>query len=244
MRHAILVLLLVLAACASSAKSKKRRGGHGKQATIVLNGVKTDVTWSDGDSFKIHSGEYDGHGTRLMGFNTLEAYGPVHRWGSWTGKELFKLAKSCTDVAASQEWQCTTDGKKDGYKRLLINCPDLTVEMVRQGQALAFAVDEDESPPAVQAAQADAMREGRGMWAKGTVKAVVTSLHSVGEDGRTEPQAYNRVVDTRTGKAAKLPHSDTYQTCQEVCVEVEGDTSCMVYVPFNIRYRNKPDCLR
>jgi len=243
MRHAALLLAFVVCGCAHSSAAKKHHG-HGKPGTILLNGERTDVVWSDGDSFKIHSGEYQGSGTRLKGYNTLESYGPVHRWGEWTPKELYKIAKSSAAVAAAQEWHCTTDGKKDGYKRLLIDCPDLTVEMVKQGQGMAFAVSEEKSPDAVLAAQAEAMRERRGMWAKGTVKGVISSLHSVGEDGHEGPSAYNRLVDTRTGKAAQVEHHDTYQTCQEVCMQLDGDTSCMVYVPYHLRYRNKPACLK
>jgi len=246
MRLLPVLLAVAVLGCAHSAdaKKKKHHGGHGKWGYILLNGERTEVNWSDGDSFKIHSGEYSNLGTRLKGYNTLETFGPVHRWGSWTPLELYKIAKSCAAVAASQEWKCTTDGKKEGYGRLLVDCPDLTKEMVKQGLAMAFAVEEDHAPDDVMAAQADAMREGRGMWAKGTVSAIVSSLHSVGEEGHKGDTAYNRVVDTHTGKAAKVAHHDTYSTCQEVCVGAEGDQSCLVYVPFNIRYRNKPDCLK
>lgn len=237
------LLLISLPAAAGSHKSRNP-DAHSAPGSVLLNGERTFVVWSDGDSFNIKDGEYKGRGTRLAGYNTLEAFGPVHRWGSWTREELFELAKASSSVAASKTWTCTTDGKEDGYHRLLINCPDLAVEMARQGHGLAYAVDGSAADEKVLAAQAEAMKAGRGMWKKGVVKGVVTSVHSADEAEAKEKGAYNRVVDTRTGKALGRPHEKTYGTCQEVCETTDGDESCMVYVPFEIRYRNKPDCLK
>src|SRR6267154_1909216 len=114
---------------------------HDAYGTLVLNGKKTDVHWTDGDSFKVKSGPYKGKGTRLQRYNTLEAYGPVHRWGDWTPRELFEIAAQSAAKAASQEWTCTTDGKEDGYHRLLIDCPALALHMVGDGFAMAYAVE-------------------------------------------------------------------------------------------------------
>ncbi|MDP1829310.1 MAG: thermonuclease family protein [Archangium sp.] len=232
----------------------KRRGSrvkkppkekHDALGFIVINGTRTEVRWTDGDSFKFKDGVYKGIGTRLVGYNTLEAYGPVHQWGEWTGAELFTLAKASSQVAAAQEWECTSDGKVDGYKRLLVRCPKLAVEMARAGHGLAYAVDGEKPDPAVVAAQAEAMKEKRGMWAKGGTNGVITSLHSVGEDGDEEQtEAYNRVVDTRTGQALKRKHGDRYESCQNVCLETDGQKSCMIYVPFRHRYQGQPDCLK
>jgi endonuclease YncB( thermonuclease family) len=229
---------------ASDKASKKRNfDKHDAVGTIVLNGEKTDIRWTDGDSFKINDGPYKGRGTRLKGYNTLEAYGPVHRWGTWSGAELFVIAKDASTLAAAHEWACTTDGKEDGYKRLLIDCPDLTIDLVTKGYALAYAV-EGKSPAAVLTAQAEAQTAKRGMWQKGVVKGVITSLHSVGEAGdEAEAIAYNRVVDTRTGEAQKRKHTKTYASCEEVCEVTDGDVSCMVYVPFTHRYFHRPGCL-
>lgn len=238
----LLTLLLVLLAATSFAKDKKKKG-HSAEGSILINGEQTRVKWSDGDSFKFLSGPHEGKGTRLVGYNTLEAYGPVHRWGAWTPQELFALAESSSQVAASREWTCTTDGKADGYGRLLINCPELAEEMIRQGHGLAYAVEGTASEKLLDA-QKDAMAKGRGMWAKGVVKGVITSLHSVGEDGDEDNEPYNRVVDTRTGAATKRPHQNRYASCQEVCEKTDGDESCMTYVPFKHRYKNKPDCLK
>jgi hypothetical protein len=115
--------------------------------------------------------------------------------------------------------------------------------MARQGHGLAYAVDTESARPEVLEAQAEAQKARRGMWKKGVVWGVVSSVHSYGEDGKNEP-AYNRVVDTRTGRASKRAHTEAYQTCQKVCETVDETTSCMVYVPFQNRYRNKPECLR
>jgi micrococcal nuclease len=239
----LLVLALLLPAL-GLAKPRSKKGGHSAKGTLRVNGEEVEVKWSDGDSFKFKSGTYEGRGTRLVGFNTLEAYGPVHRWGTWTPQELFALAESSSRVAGEKQWTCTTDGKLDGYGRVLVDCPELAEEMIRQGHALAYAV-EGKSPQNLLAAQREAMAAGRGMWAKGVVNGVITSLHSVGEDGDDEEAgAYNRVVDTRTGSATKRPHQQKYESCQEVCETTDGDTSCMVYVPFQHRYKNKPDCLK
>jgi micrococcal nuclease len=230
-----------------SSKAKKvSKDKHDALGFIMLNGERTEVRWTDGDSFKIKDGVRKGMGTRLVGYNTLEAYGPVHQWGEWTAQELFELAKKSSEVAASQEWECTTDGKVDGYHRLLVKCPKLAPEMARAGHGLAYAVDGEKVDAETLAAQADAMKAKRGMWAKGTTYGVITSLHSVGEDGddEAEAEAYNRVVDTRTGAALKRKHNERYESCQNVCLETDGQKSCMVYVPFKHRYRGQPDCLR
>lgn len=228
-----------------TAKAKKPpKEKHDAFGFIVLNGERTEVRWTDGDSFKIKEGARKGMGTRLVGFNTLEAYGPVHQWGEWTAQELFTLAKQSSQVAATQEWDCATDGKMDGYHRLLVRCAKLAAEMARAGHGLAYAVDGEKPDPEVVAAQAEAMKAKRGIWAKGVTNGVITSLHSVGEEGSQEPEAYNRVVDTRTGAALKRKHADRYESCQNVCLETDGQTSCMIYVPFKHRYRGQPDCLK
>ncbi len=224
---------------------KKKSNKHDAAGTITLNGVETVVKWSDGDSFRIKDGEFKGSGTRLQGYNTLEAYGPVHRWGSWTPSELYEIAKSASQVAASESWKCTTDGKKDGYGRLLVDCPACAEKMVRTGSAMVYAVEGLKPRQELIDIQRRAMAAGEGIWAKGSTNGVISSLHSVGEDGdETDKDAYNRIVDTRTGEALKRKHQSTYKTCEEVCVDTDGTQSCMIYVPFSRRYKNQPDCLR
>lgn len=240
------ILVAMVLGCATShggsSGKRAKRESHAAFGSIVLNGEKTEVRWTDGDSFNFKSGPHKGKGTRLQGYNTLEAFGPVHRWGEWTAKELYDIAKGASQVAATQEWECTTDGKEDGYHRLLVNCPKLTEEMILKGVAMPYSVD-GSSTPELLAAMKRAQAEKAGMWAKGVAKGIVTSVHSWGEEGQ-HGDPYNRVLDTRTGKAEVRKHQKRYETCEEVCEETDGDKSCMVYVPFEFRYRNQPDCLR
>jgi micrococcal nuclease len=226
-------------------KPARAASGHAALGTITLDRLPTHVRWTDGDSFKVLDGPHRGRSTRLSGYNTLEAFGPVHSWGEWTPEELLELALTASSVAASQPWECATDGKEDSYHRLLVSCPALSVEMARQGRALAYAVDGQPADAAVLEAQREAQTAGRGIWRRGVVRGVVTSVHSAAERGLgADGTAYNRVVDTRTGQAMPRPHRETYRTCQRVCEETEGERSCMVYVPFEHRYREKPACLK
>jgi hypothetical protein len=91
-----------------------------------------------------------------------------------------------------------------------------------------------------QALQAQAMKDGVGIWAEGVPEGIVTSLHSLDErEGAT--QTYDRVCSTSTGTASKTSHGQTYAPCLEVC----RSGSCLVYVPYSQRYgENRADCLR
>lgn len=204
---------------------------------VILDGEKTQVEWSDGDTFRIRSGPHAGTNARLQGYNTLEDYGPVHRWGTWTREELLGNAKASGDRVRGEEWTCKSVGDKDRYGRLLVSCPEAGLTLVREGYAFAFSVD-GPAPAQWQAAQKEAREARRGMWAKGTPRHVISSLHSADEGN-----AYNRLVDTVTGHAQTRPHQDRYELCQEVCLGEGADASCMVYVPFERRYKNRPDCL-
>jgi micrococcal nuclease len=85
-----------------------------------------------------------------------------------------------------------------------------------------------------------AQRARRGVWAKGVPDSILTALHSRDEDKDGKyPTAANRMLNTQTGEAVLHKHMDTYQTCEEVCVE----DSCMVYVPYERRYKDQPPCL-
>ncbi len=212
-----------------------------KWPTVRLNGELMSVRWSDGDSFKFKSGPHDGHGVRLQGYNTLESYGPVHRWGDWTAAELYVIAKAGWKLGASETWDCTTTGDQDHYGRLLVDCPAAALKFVSEGQAVAFGMDAAPAPDLLEA-QIHAMKQRKGIWEKGTPGEVITSLHSSDEDGGGK-LVYNRVVDTRTGMSREAEHKATYATCQEVCMGTGADESCMTYVPFVIRYKNKPECL-
>lgn len=210
----------------------------GKKGAVVLNGEHTEVRWSDGDSFKILSGPFKGSGTRLVGYNTLESYGPVHAWGEWTGEDLYKMAKKAKYAAASQVWKCTADeDKRDHYGRLLATCPDLIKHMVGTGEAHLFTIDGTTDPDALAVQQA-AIKAKKGIWAKGVPERVITSLHSLSEKDWT--QAYNRVADPKTGLAEKALHTQNFEECQRVCLK----GACMLYVPFKRRYGpQRAECL-
>lgn len=206
-------------------------------ATVEINGEVYEVRWSDGDSFRIKDGKYEGSGARLMGYNTLESYGPVHRFGTWTPEELYKIAKSAAQYARSQQWKCTAEDTRDHYGRLLVRCPDLINYMVGEGIAHLFEIDAVPTDEAL-AAQKKAREEKKGMWLKGQPKQLVTSVHSAAEseDGKT----YDRVADLETGRTMRIEHSTVYETCQEIC----HGASCMTYVPFKNRYKDRAECLR
>lgn len=211
--------------------------GPGKTGSIELNGVVVQCRWSDGDSCKIKTGSQAGHGVRLMGYNSLESYGPVHSWGDWTPHELSVQAKSLAAIAAKTTWKCEwKDNKTDHYNRLLVRCPDLIEFMVGEGHAHLFEIDSKPTAKALAAQQA-AIKAKKGIWAKGAPAAIITSLHSVTE--KHEGESYNRVADTKTGIARQVKHTAEYSTCQKVCME----GSCMVYVPYKNRYKNRPKCL-
>jgi GNAT superfamily N-acetyltransferase len=187
---------------------------------------------------------YDNNSVRLQRFNTLESYGPVHRWGDWTPLELFDIAKTSKYVADDEDWVCTTDGSRDGYGRVLVDCPGAAEHLVREGHAHVFAMDTAADPKLLKI-QKEAQEKGVGMWAKGVPSMIFTSLHSAAEDYAKEKGfAYNRMVSSKTGASTLMEHDDEYGTCEEICSGTKEDLVCMTYVPFEIRYRGKPDCLR
>jgi endonuclease YncB( thermonuclease family) len=213
-------------------------------AAIVLNGERVEVRWSDGDSFKIKAGVHAGRGVRLQRYNSLESYGPVHRWGTWTGAELYAIAKAAKDVGKAGVWSCTTAGEADHYGRILVDCPDLAREMVSAGVGHVYSVDEKPADAELIAVQADAQMRGAGIWAKGVPSGIVTSLHSKDEGSEGEGGNYNRLIDAHTGASTQVRHDDVYAVCEEVCAGDPSAPSCMLYVPFARRYRDRPDCLR
>ncbi len=240
-RFVLLAASSLLLASPALAGKKRIKEADPDQPHIKLNGELTNVRWSDGDSFKIKSGKYNRKGTRLAGFNTLESYGLVHQWGDWTWGELYELAHAPTKVLTEGVWNCTTDGKADGYNRLLVKCPDAAAELIKRGYAFVFAVDEEPDPKLVKL-QLEAQKKKKGMWAKGVPARILTSLHSSAEGPE---KSYNRVVDTRTGKTDEVRHQENYETCQTVCHGEAADQSCMMYVPFTKRYREeeRANCL-
>lgn len=203
---------------------------------VTLDGEKVHVSFSDGDTFQVKSGKHSKARARLEGYNALESYGPVHRWGEWTAKELYALSKAATEHARKGPWTCTTRGPKDRYGRILVYCEDLALSLIAAGLGHVFAV-EAAPAPALIAAQKKAVAEKRGMWRKGAPTGVITSLHSAAEEG----EIYNRVASVADGMARKRPHKERYDTCSETCSE----GSCMTYVPYELRYGGRrAHCLR
>jgi hypothetical protein len=108
---------------------------------------------------------------------------------------------------------------------------------------MVFAVDAP-AEERLLAAQRRAGAARLGMWAGGVPPRVPSSVHSADEPGLGPRGAYDRIVDTRTGAAVAQPHDRTYRTCEEVCVGEGRERACLLYVPFERRYRNRPACLR
>ncbi len=235
-----LAAVLVLVPCAANGRHA-RRGEARRTSVVVLDGVATRVRWIDGDTFRVLEGAHEGTRSRLDGYNTLESYGPVHRWGTWSPGELLENARAATAIARAGRWTCSTRGRQDRYGRILVSCPDAAAELVRTGHALVFAVDEAPDAALVEL-QRLAQRRRLGMWAKGVPPRIVTSVHSIEEAGARE--AYDRVVDSATGEARRVPHARAYRTCEQVCTGEGEARACMLYVPYERRFRHRPPCLR
>lgn len=206
---------------------------------VFLNGAPAPVHFNDGDSFTVDGGQLQGTKARLAGFNTLESFGAVHRWGNWTAGELYVLSKMATLNARRGIWHCHSDLRRDGYGRILWTCPDLIVDQIRKGLAHAMTVTQDPSPPEQLAAQRLAQAERRGIWAHGIPPYILTSTHS--NDEGYEGTTYNRLVSTVDGHSEKWIHKDIYPDCREVC---HPTGSCMIHVNFTRRYGNgRAECL-
>lgn len=189
----------------------------GSRTKVVVNGTASPVYFNDGDSFRVVGGKHSGTKARLAGFNTLESHGPVHKWGTWTAKELYVNAKMATLHGRNGEWVCTSDGEKDTYGRELFDCPSLRLSMVRNGLAHAMTVTAEGSAPELLAAQKQAQENKVGMWAHGVPQFIMTSSHSIGEYSNRE-YAYNRVVSTKDGHSEKVRHKKRYKECEWVCL--------------------------
>jgi endonuclease YncB( thermonuclease family) len=206
------LLLVALAALVTQVGS----AGASDYSLAFINGVPVPVHFNDGDSFRVFGGEYSGSQCRLAGFNTLESFGPGHQWGDWHPYELFINAKMATYNGRRGTWHCTTDGSRDGYGRLLMDCPDLVVDQIRLGLAHAYTIDDSPSPPEYLRAQQEAIQARRGMWAHGVPDFILTSLHSAHEDMGRELNS-NRLISVRDGHTERMEHHDTYGECEWVC---------------------------
>jgi endonuclease YncB( thermonuclease family) len=235
--RAALAALAVLGAAPAGAAPRARPQG----SALVLDGTRRPVRWIDGDTFRVLDGPQKGRSARVVGVNSLESYGPVHRWGRWRPAQLLGIAREATRRVKVGEWHCQASGGDDAYGRILATCPDAARMLVRAGLAMVFAVGEPPDPELL-ALQRKAQARGAGMWRKGVPPLIPSSVHSADEPG-LEKGAYDRIVDTRTGMAEPRPHQDVYRVCQEVCVGEGADRACMTWVPFERRYENRPPCL-
>lgn len=208
-------LLLAIPACV--ALGAPAASAADVASKVYINGRPSPVFFNDGDSFRVLEGPHRGMKARLAGFNTLESYGPVHSWGDWTPQEMYVLAKMATLNARRGVWHCTTEFDKDTYGRALLFCPDLAIDQIRRGLAHAMSVDEDPADERYLEAQAQAIRERRGIWAHGVPAYVLTSLHSITEGGGRDGKTYNRLVSSRDGHSAKWRHEDAYDECAKIC---------------------------
>jgi endonuclease YncB( thermonuclease family) len=241
-RIAVSLVAALLAAGPSrgDAASTPRKGGA--RAALVLDGERVEVRWTDGDSFRILSGRLSGRRVRLRGVNALETFGPVHRIGAAGGASLLALARGSAALAAAAGGRCELAARSDRYGRLLADCPEAAAALVRAGHAVVLAVDGPPDPSLV-GLQREAQRARAGMWAGGVPPLLPTSVHSA-EEAVGPGGAYDRIADTRTGASEARPHANRYRTCEEVCLGAGTDRACLVYVPFERRYRDRPDCLR
>ncbi len=240
-RRLPLVALVLLGGLNAAAARGPGAGRAAMGSELALDGAPRPVRWIDGDTFRLLGGPDRGRSARLAGVNTLESYGPVHRWGSWRPGELLGIARQATRRVAAGRWRCRTGGGEDGYGRLLVTCPDAARALVRAGLAMVFSIGEAPDPGLV-ALQRQAQTRRAGMWRKGVPPLIPSSVHSADEPGLTGG-AYDRIVDTRTGMTEPRRHADVYRVCQEVCAGEGAERACMLWVPFERRYRNRPPCL-
>src|SRR5574342_26618 len=213
-----------------------------RRPPLIVDGAPRAVRWIDGDTFRFLDGPEADRSARLAGWNALESYGPVHRWGTWRPEELLAIARRATRLAREGDWRCARVGGEDGYGRLLVSCPNLARTLVDAGLAMVFAVGE---PPdeALLAAQRAAQERAVGMWEKGVPPLLPSSLHSADEPD-LPGGAYDRMVDTRTGRPEVRRHDRTYRVCEEVFVGEGPGRACSSCVPIARRYRDRPACLR
>jgi endonuclease YncB( thermonuclease family) len=210
---------------------------------IMLNGEKALVYFNDGDTFKVLSGKLAGKRSRLEGFNALESFGAVQRWGSFSAKELLEIAYQATDAARQGGWTCHSDLKADGYGRILSTCPDLAAALISKGLAHVMTVTKEAGNAEWLILQHEAMANRLGMWKKGMPAYIVTSLHSSDESAK-QKEAYDRLVSTEDGHSELVKHRSVYNDCQELCYSatqifdqtLDDTASCMTYVHFEHRY--------
>lgn len=212
-----LTMFLLPVAVATVLAIPERESVAGESQTkVILNGKPVPVHFNDGDSFRVLAGEFKDAKARLSGYNTLESYGPVHQWGSWDAHELYVIAKMATYHGRDGVWECETDGDTDTYGRILVWCPKLAEEQIRNGYAHVMSIDDNPGKPELIEAQREAIANRRGIWSHGVPDFILTSLHSDEEDVENKG-TYNRLVSTADGHSVKWKHDAHYDECARVC---------------------------
>jgi len=208
---------------------------------IWLEGESVKVFFNDADTFRILEGPLKGKRVRVLGYNSLETYGPIHSWNGLNGEELLENARAATYMARTGGWSCSLIDDVDTYGRLLCRCDDLAISLLRNGLAHVFSVDKNPGDSEYLKYQKYAQEQQLGIWLNGVPKYIITSLHSAKEN--EQGNAYDRLISTSDGSSKKREHKEHYKTCEIVCIE--RGSSCMVYVPFRERYGDRrPYCLR
>lgn len=213
-RRATMGLGLLAGLCLFSPREADAAGEP--RSRVLLNGELVQVTFNDGDSFRVLSGDFKGARGRLFGYNTLESYGPVHQWGTWTEKEMYVIAKMATLHARKGVWECEYTGEQDTYNRLLIWCPGLAEDLVRRGMAHVLTIDDEPGDPKLVEAQREAIEARRGLWSHGVPDFILTSTHSAEED-TTGKGTYNRLISSVDGHTLTWKHTNHYRECDKVC---------------------------
>jgi endonuclease YncB( thermonuclease family) len=204
---------------------------------LSLDKKMVSVYFNDGDTFKILEGPHKGSRVRIQGINTLESYGPVHSWVNTESKYLMTIANEATRLAQEGQWSCTLGKEKDTYGRLLAQCHDFAIVLLKAGLGHAYSIDNTPALEEYLKAQAKAQKSNLGMWKYGVPDYIITSLHS---SDKNKKNTYNRLISTKNGHSKKWFHETQYKICQWVCL----DESCMLHVPYEQWYGNeRAECL-
>jgi endonuclease YncB( thermonuclease family) len=212
---------LVIALVAATSGCAARQPISVQRNTIVLGGKIIAVDWIDGDTFRVAETPFRGIKGRLADVDALEL-DRHYRWGSATDDSIGSIATDAKEVAASQQWQCTSSERVDKRGRLLVSCPHLADALVGRGLALAAAYRRGDNEarryiPTQQRAKSSRV----GMWAVGEPSRIPVRVRSERKgDGTGEVRA----IDTNTGKVTSARvNSDSGWFCigqgaDEACV--------------------------
>ena len=201
---------------------------------IILDGKIVASTWLDGDTVRLQLDDTKKVTARLAGFNTLESYAAVHKWGAWTPNQLIDIARQATLRTKSETWHCKTLPGSGGYRRIKIDCPQLRHSLLRSGLAHVFTIGAKVDPTNLQT-QNFAKSHGLGMWAKGVPSIIITHVRSKATPSPQE-RIYDTHVSTQTGEVQFRNHTLTYSPCQFVCTA----SSCFQFIPKHSRYHANP----